>query len=145
VRPPFAATVADLALEPGILAPDQILEGTPAVTECVLSTSPDGRIVTGVWQITPGVVTDVEADEVFVVVSGRATVEFEDGPPLELIPGVVGVLRAGDRTVWRVRETLRKVFTLTSAQAAWPDPGAADASPGEPPPPSRGRVSRSPG
>ena len=27
----------------------------------------------------------------------------------ELGPGVVGVLRAGDRTVWRFHETLRKV------------------------------------
>jgi uncharacterized cupin superfamily protein len=112
---PFSVAVADLELAPGTLAADQILEGTPEVTERVLSTSLDGRVVTGVWQITPGVVTDVEADEVFVVLAGSATVEFEDGPVLELRAGDVGFLRAGDRTVWRVHETLRKVFTLTSA------------------------------
>jgi uncharacterized cupin superfamily protein len=48
----------------------------------------------------------------FVVVSGRATVEVEDGPTLELGPGVVGVLREGDRTTWTVRETLRKAYEI---------------------------------
>ena len=90
-----------------------MLEGSPEVSELVLATSPHGRVVRGVWQVTPGVVTDVEADELFVVVSGRATVEVEGGPTLELEPGVVGVLRAGDRTVWRIHETLRKVFQIT--------------------------------
>jgi uncharacterized cupin superfamily protein len=33
-------------------------------------------------------------------------------PPLELEPGVVGVLRDGDRAVWRIHETLRKVFQM---------------------------------
>jgi uncharacterized cupin superfamily protein len=111
--PPFALAVAGVELEPGTLDPSQVVEGSPAVTERVLWTSPDGRLVAGVWQITPGVVTDVEADEVFVVLAGRATVEVQDGPTLELHPGDMGVLRAGDRTVWRVHETLRKVFQLT--------------------------------
>ena len=46
----------------------------------------------------------------FVVVSGRATIEVEGGPTLEVTPGSVGFLRAGDRTAWTVHETLRKVF-----------------------------------
>ena len=109
----FVHRVTDLELEPAPLDPDAILEGSPEVSERVLATSPDGRVVRGVWQITPGVVADVEADELFVVVAGRATVEVEGGPTLELEPGVVGVLRVGDRTVWRIHETLRKVFQIT--------------------------------
>ena len=104
--------IAAAALQPGELPPDQILEGRPEISEAVLWSSPDGRVVTGIWQITPGVVTDVEADETFVVHAGRATVEIQDGPTLHLEPGVVGVLRAGDRTVWRIHETLRKVFAI---------------------------------
>ena len=111
---PFVHRVADLDLEPAPLDPETILEGAPEVSELVLDTSPDGRVVRGVWQITPGVIEDVEADEIFVVVSGRATVEVEGGPTLELEPGVVGVLRAGDRAVWRIHETLRKVFQITA-------------------------------
>ena len=44
----------------------------------------------------------VEADEVFVVLAGSATLEFEEPPlpPVELAPGVVVRLSAGMRTVW---------------------------------------------
>lgn len=64
----------------------------------------------GVWQLTPGEVTDVEVDEVFVVLSGAGSVTFEDGSRLELGPGAVVRLEAGDRTTWRVTEPLRKVY-----------------------------------
>ena len=109
----FALAVDELILDPGQLDPDSVLAGTPVVTEATLWTSEDGRIIRGVWQITQGTVTDVEADEVFVVVAGRATVEVEGGATLELAPGVMGVLARGARTTWTVHETLRKVFQIT--------------------------------
>ena len=52
------------------------------------------------WEMTPGTMSDVEAEEVFVVLSGSATVEFEDGTVLELGPSSTVRLRAGDRTTW---------------------------------------------
>ena len=109
----FALAVDELILDPGQLDPASVLEGTPAVTEATLWTSEDGRIIRGVWQITKGTVTDVEADELFVVVSGKATVEVEGGATLELAPGVMGVLARGARTTWTVHEPLRKVFQIT--------------------------------
>ncbi|WP_320669376.1 cupin domain-containing protein [Patulibacter defluvii] len=111
--PAFAVDVATAVLGPVDLDPSQVLDGDPQVSELTLDTSPDGRVVRGIWQITPGVSTDVEADELFVVISGRATVEIEDGATLDLRPGTLGVLRAGDRTTWRVEETLRKVYQVT--------------------------------
>jgi uncharacterized cupin superfamily protein len=110
----FAVPVAAVELRPLELDPEQVLEGTPQTSGAVLSTSPDGRVERGVWQITPGVVRDVEADELFVVISGRATIELEDGRVLEVGPGDAAVLREGERTVWRVHETLRKVYQVTS-------------------------------
>ncbi|MFF9643252.1 cupin domain-containing protein [Kitasatospora aureofaciens] len=102
---------ADLTPEP--LDPSQIVSGTPEVTGKVLTESPDGRQLRGIWQITPGVVTDVEADEMFVVLSGRATIEIEGGPTLVVGPGDCAVLREGDRTTWTVHETLRKAYAIT--------------------------------
>lgn len=66
----------------------------------------------GLWEHTAGTSTDIEVDEVFVVVSGRATVTAEDGTTIELSPGVVGVLEAGARTTWVVHEPLRKVYVV---------------------------------
>jgi uncharacterized protein len=67
-------------------------------------------VTVGLWEITPGTSTDVEADEVFVVLSGSATLAFDGGETLELRPGTVVQLRAGDRTTWTVHEVLRKFY-----------------------------------
>ncbi|MEU9102812.1 cupin domain-containing protein [Streptomyces xanthophaeus] len=103
----------DAELEAEELDPEQIVSGTPVVTGMVLWESPDGKQVRGIWQITPGVVTDTEADELFVVVSGRATIEVEGGATLEVGPGSACVLREGDRTTWTVHETLRKAYHIS--------------------------------
>jgi hypothetical protein len=111
---PFALDSATLELEePERMPAEQVLEGEPATAERALWTSPDGLVESGIWEITAGASTDVEAAEVFLVVSGRATVEIEGGPALELAAGVVGSFAGGERTVWRVRETLRKLYTVS--------------------------------
>jgi uncharacterized cupin superfamily protein len=109
----FAIAVDELILDEGELDPASVAEGSPAVTEALLWTSGDGKVLRGVWQITQGTVTDQEADELFVVTAGRATVHVEGGPTLELAPGVMGVLAEGARTTWTVHEPLRKVFQIT--------------------------------
>ncbi|MEX2973421.1 cupin domain-containing protein [Streptomyces sp. C184] len=105
--------IADDELEAEPLDPSQIVSGEPVVTGKVLWESPDGRQIRGIWQITPGVVTDTEANELFVVVSGRATIEVEGGPVLEVGPGDACVLCEGDRTQWTVHETLRKAYHIS--------------------------------
>jgi hypothetical protein len=109
----FAMSAASVPLVPGELSPSQVLAGSPEVTEAVLSESADGRIVRGIWRITEGTVTDVEQDELFVVLEGRATIEIDGGPTLEVGPGDVCVLERGARTTWTVHEALRKVFQIT--------------------------------
>jgi uncharacterized cupin superfamily protein len=102
-----------LELEPWPLEPDQIVDGDPQVSGRVLDASADGKVERGVWQRTAGVSRDTESDEIFVVLTGRATIEVEDGPTLEVGPGDVGLLHAGDRTTWSVHEDLRKIFQVT--------------------------------
>ncbi len=118
------AATLDLVDDP--LNPAQIVSGDPLVSsfsildESTASPVPvdrptaigadNHRIAVGVWQHSVGVSTDVEADEIFVVLTGRATVEIDGGPTLEIGPGDVGVLTAGARSTWTVHETLRKVY-----------------------------------
>lgn len=71
-----------------------------------------GGTVVGVWEMTPGVMRDVEVDEILTVLAGAATVEFQDGSRITLEPGTVARLHAGQQTVWTVSETLRKVYVL---------------------------------
>jgi uncharacterized cupin superfamily protein len=93
------------------LAPAQTQSGRAYVGTLELGTIHGCSV--GVWEITPSVSTDVEADEIFVVMSGRATVSFADGmPDLQLRPGSVARLRAGSRSTWNVTETLRKIYIV---------------------------------
>ncbi|MET7711333.1 cupin domain-containing protein [Streptomyces sp. NPDC005407] len=109
----FAVHIPDAELEPEPLDPAQIISGEPVVTGKVLWESADGKQLRGIWQITPGVVTDTEANELFVVVSGRATIDVEGGDTLDVGPGTACVLREGDRTTWTVHETLRKAYHIS--------------------------------
>ena len=76
----------------------------------------DGREI-GVWEITPGTASDFEVDEVFVVLAGRARVEFTAVAGRCRAPAHrhrAGLGRAAHRracsTTWTVHETLRKVY-----------------------------------
>lgn len=65
----------------------------------------------GIWEMTPGTATDTEAEEVFVVLSGKARLVFlDDGSTLDVATGDVVRLRQGQRTSWTVTETLRKIY-----------------------------------
>jgi uncharacterized cupin superfamily protein len=46
------------------------------------------------------------------VLEGAAQVILSTGETLELTAGVVGMFHGGERTIWKVREPLRKVYHL---------------------------------
>lgn len=109
VARPDAVELAESALDPG-----SIVAGSPRTCEGEIATAslPDGSaLATGVWRCTEGTVTDTEADETFVVLSGRATIEH-GGSTHEVGPGDVCVLPAGAETRWTVHETLTKVYVI---------------------------------
>jgi uncharacterized cupin superfamily protein len=113
VEGPWVLGIADAALTADELDPEDVLAGDPRTASRELMRA-TGTTDLGIWEITEGTVTDVEADELFVVLSGSATIAFEDGPTLDVGPGDVCRLRAGQRTVWTVHETLRKVYAIVS-------------------------------
>ena len=86
----------------------QVVSGSPSAGAVGLGEF-DSREY-GVWEHTVGVSTDVEVDEIFVVLKGSAILSFEDGSSVELRAGSVGRLREGQRTTWDVREVLRKIY-----------------------------------
>ncbi len=107
-----AADLPDTELEFTPLDPAQIISGEPTVRS--LSLYQDDTLAIGIWQHSVGVSTDVEVDEVFVVLSGRATIELDDGATVQVSAGDVAVLPAGARTTWTIHETLRKVYLTHS-------------------------------
>ncbi|BDZ51481.1 cupin [Frondihabitans sucicola] len=112
----FSATALALSLEP--LPSAQLLAGlvdAGDVKTGVVELGAVGGVSFGLWEHTAGVSTDVEADEVFVVVSGRGRVEIagsadEPATVILLEPGTIARLAAGSRTIWTIEEPLRKVW-----------------------------------
>ena len=80
------------------------------VTSAVAAVDTEGDMEVGVWEHSVGESTDTEVEEVFVVISGKGTVNCEQGGVIDLAPGTIGILPAGSRTTWKITETVRKVW-----------------------------------
>jgi uncharacterized protein len=104
----FAVRVADAELTPYGPEPDSVLAGNPVTSNAVLTS--DEKVSYGIWQITPGTSVQVATPGMFVVLSGRATIAVDGGPTFEISPGDVCIWDGGERTIWTVHETLRKVW-----------------------------------
>ena len=102
----------EVELTPLPLKANDILAGRPAAAVRTLDRF--GGTELGLWTLTVGTVRDVEIDEIFIVLEGDATVRFETGENIELTPGVVVRLHAGERTEWEVRSPLRKLYVAVS-------------------------------
>lgn len=65
----------------------------------------------GVWEMLPGIAQFDDEEELFVVISGSATLTFtKTGETQEIGPGSIVRLYDGQQTRWEVRETIRKVY-----------------------------------
>ncbi len=104
----LADDVTRLPLDHEPLPAEEVVDGDPTAAVQTLGTL--GGVEVGVWEMSAGTARDTEVDEVFVVLSGSGTVEFEDGEHIRLTTGTAVRLRAGERTLWTVEEPLRKVW-----------------------------------
>jgi uncharacterized cupin superfamily protein len=113
LAPATAVSAASLTipLEPTTAHPD-----APCAGFLPLATM--GGCEVGVWEHSVGTSTDVEEDEVFVVLSGSATICLEDHTELVVRAGDLVRLAAGMRTTWTVHHTLRKVYVSLDANPA---------------------------
>lgn len=109
---PRVIHAARLALDWAPVDPAQSVSGDPRAGSAQVASLPG--IEVGVWSHTPGVSTDTEADEVFVVLSGSARITFADDTVLDVGPGDIGVLPRGAQTTWTIHEELRKVYVIRS-------------------------------
>jgi len=98
-------------LEPEELDPDQIRLGSPEASELTLLETADGHTA-GLWQLTTGEVTDTEVKESFLVLRGRAIIEYGDGRAFTVGPGDTHRFEGGEETTWKVEETLLKAYWI---------------------------------
>lgn len=74
-----------------------------------------GDVEVGVWEMSQGSMRDVEASEIFVVLSGSGTLKILEShgfaaQEFKLHPGALVQLQSGMHTEWRITQTLRKIY-----------------------------------
>ena len=114
VDPAMRVAARDAVLEDDPLDPDQVLEGDPRTSAFVLAEDPDGTEC-GIWRCTPGRFRDTETREAFVVLEGKAKIEWAGGS-IEVGAGDLCAFAAGTETVWTVQETLLKGYSLAPSR-----------------------------
>jgi TetR/AcrR family transcriptional regulator, regulator of biofilm formation and stress response len=78
---------------------------------CVLSLSRDGRRASGIWEAQPSRMrAGYPAQEVDLVLAGRATVTTTAGAEHQVSGGVALVMPAGMRCEWHIHDPVRKLF-----------------------------------
>ena len=106
----------ETAPELGSPRAERIIEGDPSAQSWDLEASADGKVTCGIWEVAPGAWNVVkDAWKIMTILSGRSTLTEDGGEPVELVPGVSIVMRAGFRGVWRVYEPTRKVWAIYDA------------------------------
>jgi len=114
---PAAASIAiaTMPLEPWPIDPASILAGQPAAAGSVVSRSKDGCVLRGLWDCTPGRFRwEWTYDETLVVLYGRARVQVDGGPLVEIGPGDFAWFERGQKATWETIEHLRKAFHALS-------------------------------
>jgi uncharacterized protein len=104
----LSSDLLNVPIETPIAAGKEVIEGFPTAGYTALAEL-GPNVEVGIWEITKGGAKDVEGDEVFFVLAGHATLVFDD-ETLDLRPGTLVRLRAGEHTEWRVHEPLRKLY-----------------------------------
>ena len=97
--------------------PGTARSGDPQTVTVNAYVSPDGRLLSGTWESSPGVWDVDYADwEYCHVLEGRCVITPEGGAPVELRAGDCFVVEPGLRGTWEVLERLRKyyVFSLSA-------------------------------
>ena len=97
--------------------PELITAGNPVARGTVLTQSSDKRLSSGLWSCEPGEFDwDYTWDEFVHILEGRVTITEADGKSYNIDPGDMAHFPIGLKTHWKVIETVRKFFVLSTPE-----------------------------
>ncbi|WP_210149198.1 cupin domain-containing protein [Paeniglutamicibacter terrestris] len=112
-RPRRTVNAPEVRLEHESVPAVQVLAGNPSTAAKRLGEV--FGVEFGLWEMSAGSMSDVEAEELFIVLSGSATVQIHarngfEAAELRLLPGTVCHLSEGMHTSWTLDGPLRKMY-----------------------------------
>jgi uncharacterized cupin superfamily protein len=106
--------LAGVVVEHAAAGPDEVVAGAPTTGATPITMLGGTGIEIGVWEMSAGTVRDVEVDEVFLVLAGRATIAVDGAAPIAIAAGDLVRLTAGTATQWTVTEPIRKLYVAAA-------------------------------
>lgn len=99
----------------GSFPPEKLLEGTPETTSWEQDKI-EGRVRSGVWQMTPGTSISIKGEsyEFCHILEGVIELTPEGGTPHRYHAGDHFVMKPGFVGTWRTIETVRKAYVVVS-------------------------------
>ncbi|MFI5893052.1 cupin domain-containing protein [Actinoplanes sp. NPDC051513] len=101
--------LADVAVKHTAADAADVVSGAPTLGTTAITTLGDSGVEVGVWEMSVGAVRDVEIDEVFLVLTGSATITVGSSA-FQVGAGDLVRLTAGTSTTWEVTSPLRKLY-----------------------------------
>jgi len=97
----------------GSVAQEKLLEGEPVTTSWEQDKI-EGKIRTGVWEMTPGMTISIKGHvyEYCHILEGVVEITPENGAPRRYTAGDHFVMKPGFRGTWRTIETVRKIYVV---------------------------------
>lgn len=104
------STLAEGTLAPCAIGPESVVAGRPQARASTEATSPDGRLATGLWDCTAGVLDiTFRCDELVHIVEGEVVVRC-NGLTHHLLPGHVAYFPRGVVALWDIPEYVKKAY-----------------------------------
>lgn len=108
-----AITVGNAEPSAAPIPADRVVSGTPATRTWNIEKTPDGEILSGTWEATPGAWrVDYDKWEFCHIVSGSSILRQDGETPKHVSAGDSFVIRPGFKGVWEVVETTRKTYVI---------------------------------
>lgn len=97
----------DLKSSPGY----EVIDGNPKTYMRMDQGNADSKHRLGIWCCTPGSFRCVEkGDELQTLLEGSLTLIYDDGSEHHFGPGDSIYTEKGERVIWKIHETVKKVF-----------------------------------
>jgi uncharacterized protein len=105
-------TDPDFAPKEALPAAERLISGNPSYKTWAQDASKGEKVLTGVWEATPGEQYSIKGTtyEFCHIISGLVEIEEKDGETKTYRAGDSFVMKPGFVGVWRTLETVRKIY-----------------------------------
>lgn len=96
--------------------PERLIAGAPKFKTWAMDDAKDGKVLSGVWEATPGLTKSIKGEtfEFCHILAGVVEITPDDGEPVTYRAGDSFVMKPGFTGTWKTIETVRKIYVTVT-------------------------------